>query len=82
MVSWVAGYLRTDLTNLMADISEACTLICCCYSWKSVGKLHDVRSNGLGGFGLRLSEERDKNDKQDGQQEYEGRTESLKQITS
>ena len=44
--------MRTDLTNLMADISVACTLMCCCCLWKSVGPIYDVRSTVLAGSAL------------------------------
>ena len=55
--------MRTDLTNLMADISVACTLMCCCcYFGTLVGEIYDVKSTVLAGFGFRLSEGRDNKD--------------------
>jgi len=44
--------MRTDLTNLMADISVACTLMCCCCLWKSVGESLRCEVDGLGGIRL------------------------------
>jgi len=32
----MAGRIRTDLTNLMADISVACTLMCRCCTWETL----------------------------------------------
>jgi hypothetical protein len=56
--------LRTDLTNLMADISVGCTLMCLLCPVVEVrwAAIYDVRSTGLAVFGFGLSEGSDDDD--------------------